>query len=174
MRLYSGRFALIASELVKALIDSELLDIEPEKIEEAEKDVIGVLREYQRMDRELSQRARDMTVGEGRGAELRSKRRLAKDKNFRIGDDSLEYIVEQMIEVFLASPSIEEIYGDDRELRSKITPVVKKHTASQDDEVDVEVRSKIKNLQEGSTAWEVEYERALNRVKRNRGLEAEE
>ena len=71
----------------------------------------------------------------------------------------------------MATPSIEEIYGTDRELRAKLTPILRRHTASQDDEVDVEVRSKIKNLQEGSTAWEVEYERTLERVRRNRGLD---
>lgn len=171
MRLYSGRFKLIASEVVSALVDAELLEISSDMRPEAELDVVGVLREYQRMDRQISQQARDETATDGRSAEMKRRRELAKQKNFRMGDDALEYLVNQMIEVFMATPSIEEIYGTDRELRAKLTPILRRHTASQDDEVDVEVRSKIKNLQEGSTAWEVEYERTLERVRRNRGLD---
>lgn len=174
MRLYSGQFKMIASEVIKTLIDADLVEISAEMRPEAELDVEGVLREYRRMDRQITQRARDLTTGDGRGAEMKMKRRLAKEKNFRIGDDALEYLINQMIETFLASPHFDEIYGEDRELRAKITPVIKRYTASRDQEVDAAVRSKIKNLEEGSAAWEIEYERVMGRVKRNKGLAEDE
>lgn len=171
MRLYSAQFKMVASEIIKALIDGGLVEIDPANRAEAELDVEGVLREYRRMDRQITQRARDLTTGDGRGAEMKMKRRLAKEKNFRIGDDALEYVIAQMLETFMASPHIEEIYGEDRELRSKITPILKRYTASRDQELDEAVRSKIKNLEEGSAAWEIEYERVMGRVKRTKGLE---
>ena len=89
MRLYSGRFKLIASEVVSALVDAELLEISLDMRPEAELDVIGVLREYQRMDRQISQQARDETATDGRSAEMKRRRELAKQKNFRMGDDAL-------------------------------------------------------------------------------------
>lgn len=171
MRLYSAQFRMIATEIVKALVDGELLEIDPENREEAELDIEGVLREYRRMDRQISQRARDMTVGDGRGAEMKMKRRLAKEKNFRIGEDALEYLVAQMLETFMASPHVDEIYGEDRQIRATITPILKRYGASRDQELDEAVRAKIKNLEEGSAAWEIEYERVLSRVKRTKGLE---
>jgi hypothetical protein len=71
----------------------------------------------------------------------------------------------------MASPHIEEIYGADNELRAKMTPILKRYTASRDNELDEAVRSKIKNLEEGSAAWDIEYERVLERVRRNKGLD---
>lgn len=174
MRLYSGRFKMMASETIKTLLESELIEIQPALREEAELDVVGVLREYRRMDRELTQRARDMVGSDGRAAESKMKRRLARDKNFKLGDDGLGYLVNQTIQMFDFSGNIEEIFGTDRELRAKITPVFKKYTASQDDELDREVRSKIKNLQEGSSAWDIEYERVMERARMRRGLEKDE
>lgn len=174
MRLYSGRFKMMASEVIKTLLDNELIEIEPSMREEAELDVVGVLREYRRMDRELTQRARDMAGADGRQAESKLKRRLAREKSFKLGDDALDYLINQTIQMFDFSGNIEEIYGTDRELRAKITPVYKKYTANQDDELDREVRSKIKNLQEGSNAWDIEYERVMQRAKTRRGLEKDE
>jgi len=40
-----------------------------------------------------------------------------------------------------------------------------------DDELDEEVRRKIKNLEEGTATWEIEYSKVLDQMKRNRGLE---
>jgi hypothetical protein len=39
-----------------------------------------------------------------------------------------------------------------------------------DEELDEEVRRKIKNLEEGTATWEVEYTKVLDQMKRNRGL----
>lgn len=171
MRLYSGQFQMMGAEVIKTLIKGELLEILPENVQEAELDVVGVLREYQRMDRQITQRARDLAGTDGRSAEMKMKRRLAKEKNFRIGDDALEYLVAQMLETFMATPHIEEVFGSDREIRAAVTPVLKRYTASRDSEIDVAVRSKIKNLEQGSSAWEIEYERVMARVKANKGLE---
>ncbi len=162
---------MMGAEVIKALVKGELLEIEPANIPEAELDVVGVLREYQRMDRQISQRARDLAGTDGRSAEMKMKRRLAKEKNFKMGDDALEYIVVQLLETFMATPHIEEVYGSDRDIRAAVTPVLKKYTASRDDEVDAAVRSKIKNLEQGSSAWEIEYERVMARVKTNKGLD---
>jgi hypothetical protein len=122
------------------------------------------------MDRSLTQQARDSVGTDGRPAEMREKQRLARDKNFRTGEDGIEYIVSQILETFMQSDRIEEIYGTDRDLRRVITVVLKKFTEDRSQELDAEVRGKLKNLQEGSAAWDIEYQRTLARVKERKGL----
>ena len=39
-----------------------------------------------------------------------------------------------------------------------------------DDELDVEVRKKIKNLSEGSVAWDIKYQQVLEDLRRRKGL----
>ena len=39
-------------------------------------------------------------------------------------------------------------------------------------QLDVEVRQRIKNLQEGTSAWEVEYARAMEQIKRKHGIDS--
>jgi hypothetical protein len=75
-----------------------------------------------------------------------------------------------MIESFMQSPHVEEIFVEDGVLRKKMADILKKHMQV-DDEVDQEVRRRIKNLEEGTSTWEIEYQKALEQIKRNRGLE---
>jgi hypothetical protein len=75
-----------------------------------------------------------------------------------------------MIESFMQSPHIEEIFADDSTLRRKMTDILKRHMMVEE-ELDAEVRRRIKNLEEGTATWEVEYNKALDQIKRNRGLE---
>lgn len=170
MKLYSSQFNVIAQEILRTLRKQELIEVAAEELGEAELDIVGVLKEYNRMDRSLTQQARDSVGAEGRTAEMREKQRLARDKNFRTGEEGLEYIVSQILETFMQSDRIEEIYGTDRDLRRVITVVLKKHTEDRSQELDVEVRSKLKNLQEGSAAWDIEYQRTMARVKERKGL----
>jgi hypothetical protein len=39
-----------------------------------------------------------------------------------------------------------------------------------DDGIDEEVRRRIKNLQEGTATWEIEYQRVMDQVKRQQKL----
>jgi hypothetical protein len=171
MRLYSGSFGLIAHEIIRGLRQAELADIPDDLVEEAELDVVGVLKEYSRMDRTLTNRARDIVAAEGGQNEFRVKRQLAREKNFPLGDDALDYVVNQMIETFEHSQNIEEIFGEIRDLRALINPIIKKHTRDRSGELDEAVRRRLKNLEEGSAAWDIEYERTMSRVRKLQNLD---
>ena len=60
--------------------------------------------------------------------------------------------------------------ADDVVLRKAITPILRKHM-DVEDELDKEVRSKIKNLSEGTASFEIEYERVMGQMKRKKRLE---
>jgi hypothetical protein len=67
------------------------------------------------------------------------------------------------------SANVEEVFADDVELRTDITPILKKHLEV-DVELDREVRARIRNLEEGTAQYEVEYQRVLDQIKRKKHL----
>ncbi len=170
MRLYSGQVPVVASELQTLLTEGGDLEVTPENLPEVEKDIESVLREFIRLNRELVDESRDLIAQRGRGSIGRMKRKLAKQKGLDIVDDPVGYIINQLIETFFHSHFVEEVYSLDREMRRKMAPLLKKHM-DVEEELDEEVRDKIKNLEEGSQAWEIEYEKAMGKLKRTKKLE---
>ncbi|HET6284468.1 MAG TPA: DUF507 family protein [Polyangia bacterium] len=170
MRLYSGKIPAVGSEIVKALVEAG--DIEVSDQGEAEMDVQAVLKEYVRLDREITEKAKDMLEKKNLPYEQfgKVKRALAGEKAFGLGEEGLEWMTTQMIESFMQSPHIEEIFVEDTVLRKRMADILKKHMQV-DDELDEEVRRRIKNLQEGTSTWEIEYGKVLDQIKRNRGLD---
>jgi hypothetical protein len=169
MRLYSGKIPTIAGEIVKTLVDSG--DIAVIDRGEAEMDAQAVLKEYLRLDREITERTKDVLQKRGLPYEQfgKIKRTLAHEKGLGLGEEGLEWMTSQMIESFMQSPHVEEIFSEDTALRKRMADVLKKHMLV-DEELDEEVRRKIKNLEEGTATWEIEYTKVLDQMKRNRGL----
>lgn len=170
MRLYSGKIPSIAAEVVKTLADAG--DIAVGDKGEAEMDVQAVLKEYLRIEREVTEKAKDLLQKRGLPYEQfgKVKRTLAGEKGIGLGEEGLDWMTNQMIESFMQSPHVDEIFVDDTVLRRRMADVLKKHMLV-DEELDEEVRRKIKNLEEGTATWEVEYGRVLEQIKRNRGLD---
>ena len=170
MRLYAGKIPVIAAEIVKTLVDNDELSVLNRA--ESELDVQAVLKEYLRLDRECTEKAKDLLQKRNLPYEHfgKIKRQLAAEKAFGLGDESLDWMTTQMIESFMQSPHVEEVFADDATLRKRMTDILKKHMQI-DDEIDAEVRRRIKNLEEGTATWEVEYQKALGQIKKNRRLD---
>ncbi len=169
MRLYKGQVPVVAEEIARTLTRSGDLEVESGNVPEVEMDIQSVLNEYIRLDRELNRRARDIQSAEG-GSFGRIKARLARHKGVDVQDDPIGYIIDQLIDIFFHSNFVNEVFADDRTLRKKMKPILEQHMKVQD-ELDEEVRDKIKNLEEGSREWEVEYEKVMGRLKRTKNLE---
>jgi hypothetical protein len=169
MRLYSGKIPTVGSEIVKSLVEAG--DIEVTDRAEAEMDVQAVLKEYIRLDREITEKTKDVLQKRNLPYEQfgKVKRTLAGEKAFGLGEDGLEWMTTQMIESFMQSQHIAEIFVDDTVLRKRMSDVLKKHMQV-DEELDEDVRRKIKNLEEGTATWEIEYQKVLDQMKRNRGI----
>ncbi len=97
------------------------------------------------------------------------RREFAEKREFPTGDDSVLYLANQTLEAFMHSRSIDEVFGDDSEMRKKMAAVLKKHMQV-DADIDREVRRRIKNLEEGTQAWDVEYGKVLEQIKAKHGL----
>ncbi len=169
MRIYSGKIPTMAQELLAALLADG--DIEIESEEEVRLDFEAVLKEYLRRDRKVLDEAKNRMEREGLSYGLlgKIKSQVARDMGFPNRDEQLPYLVEQVMTMLFHSNNVVEVYGEDHVLRKKITSVIKRHT-NLDDDLDKEVRSKIKNLSEGTASFEIEYERVMEQIKRRKGL----
>jgi uncharacterized protein len=169
MKLYSGKIDSLATEIISRLVTDG--DIEVSDRTEAEQDAASVLKEYLRVDRELTERAKD--IMEIRGLPYshfgRIKRGLADEKEFGLGEEGVTWILNQLLETFMQSKHIEEIFAEDTAMRRKLKDIVKKHMMV-DEELDKEVRQRIRNLEEGTQTWEIEYNRVLEQMKQKFGL----
>ena len=169
MRLYSGKVPAIATEVVRALLTSK--DIEAESPKEVEADVASVLNQYLSDEKEVNERAKDILERTGKPQSEYSRVRalVADEKGIKVGDDALDYLLDQVVEMLMHSNNVDEVFVEDIDLRRKMAPIFKKHMAV-DTAVDAEVRAQLRHMREGTREWEIEYNRVLEQVKRKKGV----
>ena len=172
MRLYPGKVSAIAQEMVQQLAANNDIEVEAELAGEVVLDIESVLREYIRADRDITDKARERISREGiEFTQLNKiKQRIADERNFGVGDKAVDYLTKQIIEALFHSRNVGEVYAEDHTLRKTLRDVLNRHTHV-DDDLDQEVRKKIKNLQEGTSAYEVEYQKVMGDLKRLKGLD---
>jgi hypothetical protein len=169
MRLFSGKIAPLSEEIVKTLADNGEIECEDRK--EVVRDLESVFGQYLATEKEVMEKSK--ATLESRGlppSELgRIRKIIAEQKGIKVGEDILDYLLDQCIEMLMHSGNVDEVFGQDHDLRRRMRPVLKKYLAA-DDELDAEVRNKMKNLQEGTRTWEVEYQKIKNEIQRRKGL----
>jgi hypothetical protein len=170
MRLYSGKIGPIVDDLLRELTAHN--DIELDEEVEVRMDLEAVLKEFVRRERQLIDESKDRMQREGLGYSKLGKmrQRVAKELGFPQQDETLPYLIDQLLNMLFHSSNVAEIYADDATLRKKMTPILRRHMEVETG-LDAEVRSKIKNLQEGTAAFEVEYAKVMDQIKHKRGLE---
>jgi len=170
MRLYSGKVTAISEEIVRALTADG--DIETESRAEVVLDIEAVLKEYLRYERSITDEAKNrLEARELPYSNLgKVRNQVAKERKAPQSDEVLPHLLEQILNLLFHTQHVEEIYADDPTLRRKITGILRRHMEAGDD-LDVEVRSKIRNLEEGTASFEIEYARVMDQMKRKKGLE---
>jgi uncharacterized protein len=169
MRLYSGKVGPIAGDIVKTLLDSK--DIETENTREVQGDIEAVLNQYVKTDKDAADKAKDAMQSRGIPTTefSRMKKLAAEQMGIKVGDESIDYLLDQILEILMHSANVDEIFAEDVELRRKMAPILKRHMAV-DEELEREVRGKLKHVQEGPSTWEVEYARMMEDIRRRKGL----
>ncbi|MBS2027287.1 MAG: DUF507 family protein [Deltaproteobacteria bacterium] len=171
MRLYPKVIPTIARETVQRLMQDGDIEVETLRIADAEMDMSAIMREYLANEERVNQATREAL--ERRGYDHSKfnqvKREMAEVRGFKTGDEGIDYIINQMIEFLLISRNVEEVFAEDNTLRKKIFEVMKKHL-DVDEEIEREARARLKHLQEGTPAWDVEYAKTLEQIRRARGL----
>jgi hypothetical protein len=170
MRLYSAKIPTVANEIIRTLTQEG--DIEVTDAGEAQLDVEAVLKEFLRQERELTDKTKDILESRGLPYDQfgKVKRALAEERGFGVGEEAVGWICNQVLETFMQSAHVDEIYAEDAIMRKKMRDLLRKHMQV-DEALDEEVRRRIKNLQEGTATWEIEYQKVLEQLKRNRGID---
>ncbi|MBE2249163.1 MAG: DUF507 family protein [Myxococcus sp.] len=171
MRLYPKLVPLIAREIIDRLAKEKDIEVEAIRMSDAELDMSAIMREYLANEERVNQATREAL--ERRGYDFSKfnqvKREMADVRGFKVGDDGIEFVINQMLEFLLISRNVEEVFSDDNQMRPKILQVMKKHL-DVDEEIDREARGRLKHLQEGTGAYEIEYQKTLEQIRRARGL----
>lgn len=169
MRLYAGKVPAVATEVVRALLAPHA--IEAERPKEVEADVAAVLNQYLSDERDVNERAKDVLERTRKPQTEFQRVRLlvADEKGIKVGDETLDYLLDQVVEMLMHSNNVDEVFVEDIDLRRTMAPVFKKHMAV-DSTLDAEVRAQLRHVREGTRDWEIEYAKVLEQVKRRKGL----
>jgi len=172
MRLYVGKIPTIAADMLETLTENGDVEVVEEEWNEVQLDIESVLREYIRVEREVTDKAREVISQRSLDYTqlTKIKQQVAEERGFGVGDSAIDYISRQVIEALFHSHHVAEIFAEDHELRRKMRDVLRRHL-NVDQELDLEVRKRIKNLQEGTSAWEIEYRKVMEDLRRAKKLE---
>lgn len=172
MRLYASKAPTIATEAVRALVTQKDIEVEDAGAHgEVVKDIESVLKSYLDTERIVDEKTRDLLEKTNRGQNEfpKVRQQIAEHHGIKVGDETLDYLLDQVVQMLMHSHNVEEVFAEDIELRRRMTPIFKKHMGV-DSELDGEVRGQLKHLKEGTSHWDIEYAKVLETVKRKRGL----
>ena len=169
MRLYAGQIPTIATEIARTLLANK--DIEAPSPKEVEADISAVLHQYLTDEHLVNERAKDVLerTGKPQSEYGRVRTLVAEEQGIKVGDEALDYLLDQVVEMLMSSNHVEEVFVEDVELRRRMSPTFKKQMAA-DSSLDAEVRGQMRHLREGTRDWEIEYSRLLTLAKRRKGL----
>ena len=129
MQLSSKVIPSISRETIQLLMQGGDIEVEAMRIADAESDLSAIMREYLSSEEQVNQATREALERRGydHGKFDQVKREMADVRGFKMGDEGIEYVIEQMIEFLLLSRNVEEVYVGDDVLRPKLRAVMKKH-----------------------------------------------
>jgi hypothetical protein len=169
MNLSRSQIPGIAKAIITALADNRLIEVSSRH--DAALDLEAVLETYVDQEREVAERARDLVQARGlpTGEYGRIRRAAAEQRGIKVGDEALDFMLDQLVEMLMHSSHVDEVYAQDHELRRAMRTFIV-DSAQEDQKLEAEVRSKLKHVEEGSRLWEIEYRRMKEDIKRRRGL----
>ncbi len=171
MKLYPRIIPAIARDVVGSLMAEGDVEVETMRVADAEMDMAAILKEYLASEERVNQATREALERRGYDHSRfnQVKREMADVRGFKMGDDGVDFIINQMIEFLLISRNVEEVFSADNVIRQKVFGIMKKHL-DVDDEIDKEARARLKHLQEGTSAFDIEYNKTVEQIRRARGL----
>lgn len=172
MKLYGPKIQPIAQEVVRTLLAQKHIELEEAAAhKEVVADIESVLRNYLDTEKKVDEKTRDLLERTGRGPNEFPKVRLqiAEHEGIKVGEETLDFLLDQVVEMLMHSSHVDEVYAEDLVLRRTMAPIFKKQMGV-DGELDAEVRMQLKHVKEGTSQWDIEYARQLEATKRKRGL----
>jgi len=169
MRLHATKLPQLSRDILDALMSSKA--IESESPEGVRLDIESVLSQYLQDEQQVTERAKEVlsTRGLPQSELSRIRRLVADERKIQIGDEAIDYILDQLVEILMHSNSVDEVWAEDFELRRQMREPLRKHS-SLEEQLQQEVRGQLRHVKEGTALWEVEYRRMMEEMKRRKGL----
>lgn len=166
MKIYRKVIPKIAKDIVRTLLANRAIEVEDGHRDEAELDLAAVLVEYMNNLDQLNNDASEAMQRHGFSHAMlgKVKKSIADTRKMVIGDEAHEFVVNELINSLFSSKHIEEVFMEDHELRKLVDAAMKKYVGV-DEELDREVRGRLKNLREGTAEWEIEYGRLIEQMR---------
>jgi hypothetical protein len=171
MRLYAKVIPAIARDVISRLMSDGDIEVDTMRVVEAEQDMVAIMKQYLAAEEAVIRATKEALDRRGydHGHFERVKREMADVRGHRMGDEGIDFIINQMLEFLLISRNVEEVFAEDHVMRKKIYAIFKKYLQV-DDTIDREVRARLKHLEEGTIDFEVEYRKQVEQIKRLKGL----
>ncbi len=170
MKIMRNKVEPISKDVIGALLTAGDVEIPTDRVSEAELDVRAILDQYLNVDEEVWERAKDLVEQRNLPQnELgRVRKIVAEERKHHLGDEGIDWVIDQVLECFMVSPNFDEVYATDPAMRKKIIDVMRRHLL-EDDALEQEVRARLKHVTEGTPAWDVEYHKVLREVRKKHG-----
>jgi uncharacterized protein len=134
VKLSPKAIPLVSREAIQQLMQDRAIEVEPMRVADAEMDLSAIMREYLTNEERVNQATREAL--ERRGYDQSKfdqvKREMADIRGFKMGDEGIESVVDQMVEFLLISRNVEEVFAADDTLRPTIFAAMKKHLDGDD------------------------------------------
>lgn len=171
MKIYRKKITPISESIVDTMVRDGDIEILGSLHNVVVKDVASFIENYSNEEHGISETTKTILERKGMSeAQFKKVREiLADEKGIPLGDDALEYLADKIIRYFMTEDSIDEVYSEDVEMRKKIFDIFRKHIDVEED-LDREVRARIKNIPENSPIFKIEYQKVLREIKRKKGL----
>ena len=171
MKIYRRVIPKIAKDILRSLLVNKAIEITDGRRDEAELDIAGVFVEYLNNVEQLNNDTKDALVRHGFTQEMygKVKRSLATNRKLIIDMGAQDFILGQVLGALFNSDNVEEIFAEDHELNKMISLSLGKYLGV-DEELDREVRGRLKNLREGTAEWEIEYSNLIEQMRSQKSL----
>ncbi len=168
MQLYASKVTPMSSEAARVLIAGGDVECTAAVLT---REIESELKAYLSTEREVSDKTKELLERTGRPQSDygRVRMQIAASNGISVGDETLDHLLDRVVAHLLEADDIEEVFATDLELRKKIATVFKKHMAV-DAGMDTEVRAQLRHVKEGTDLWDIEYDKALAKVRTRRGI----
>src|SRR5207244_11285093 len=128
MKLSPKIIPAIARDVIAALMTEGDIEVETMRVADAEMDMAAILKEYLASEERVNQATREALERRGYDHSRFNtvKREMADVRGFKMGDEGIDYIINQMIEFLLISRNVEEVFAEDHPTRKKTHQVSNK------------------------------------------------
>src|SRR5947208_10324300 len=122
MKLYPKIIPAIARDVIATLMADGDVEVETMRVADAEMDMAAILKEYLASEERVNQATREALERRGYDHSRFNtvKREMADVRGFKMGDEGIDYIINQMIEFLLISRNVEEVFDDAFTRRTKV------------------------------------------------------